>query len=54
MSPAALAQREDLIRWAREFVDERFNAWLLSVMWYPRYQPLGKVAGYAFMQNIAR
>lgn len=47
-----LVNREDLVRWGREFVDEQFNNWLYSVMWYPKYQPLTGPAKYAFSKEL--
>lgn len=43
----ALVQREDLLRWAREFVDDR----ILTMLWYPKHEPLTKLGEYLFFKD---
>jgi hypothetical protein len=43
-------KREDLIRWALEWIDDR----ILSMLWYPAYQELSFPAFCAFMSDIKK
>lgn len=42
-----LVQKEDWIRWANEYWDNR----ILELLWYPEYHPLSKLGLYLFNHN---
>lgn len=41
------AQKEDFIRWAMEFTDNR----ILQMLWYPSYQEMSDLGLYLFFHN---